>query len=188
LSTGEISVSEKGRSLGLRTAGFIALIAVAGSGPALAQAGPKSCADLSGVEEVECLRKALTQTQEALDRAERALQAPPPAPASAPVASLPPRDTTLGSEQAARRAGTRPTPEEETRVSALIVRSERVFPNQLQVHLENGQIWRQIQGDTQRVELRSDDKLAAEIWQSGFGGYRMRLPTVGRVLRVERIR
>lgn len=151
----------------------------------MAQNGPVDCSRYSGAEQVDCLRRALVQTQEALTRAERALQTPLPEESAQAVPRQP---ATLGEEQAARRAGTLPSAEQVSRVSALIVKSERVFPNQLQVHLENGQIWRQIQGDTQRVELSENGQVSAEIWRSGFGGYRMRLPRIGRVLKVERIR
>lgn len=170
----------------LRSAALTALLAATTGGPAIAQTGTTDCSSYSGAEEVDCLRRALAQTQEALTRAERALQTPQPAEAAT---EDPPRQpVTLGEEQAARRAGTLHSAEQAARVSALIVKSERVFPDQLQVHLENGQTWRQIQGDTQRVELSARTPVSAEIWRSGFGGYRMRLREVGRVLKVERIR
>ena len=164
----------------------MAALAAGASAPVLAQGAAIDCSQLSGAEEVECLRQALSQTQEALNRAERALQAnepPRPSPAEAAGAAL-------GAEQAARRAGTSSASAraEEQRVSTWIVASERVHPNQLQVHLENGQTWRQIQGDTQLVELIGRSPVSAEIWRSGFGGYRMRLPEIRRVLKVERIR
>lgn len=151
-----------------------------------AQDATAGCSQLSGAEEVECLRQALARTQDALTRAERALQTAEtaPRPTSEPSAAA-----SLGAEQAARRAGvSAPAQERAQRIQAVIVSSERVYPNQLQVHLENGQTWRQIQGDTQLVELASNERVLAEIWRSGFGGYRMRLPEVGRQLKVERIR
>ena len=165
---------------------FVSLLAATGVGaPALAQGLAGECASLSGAEEVECLRQTLVRTQEALTRAEQALQAadaPHEAAADAQAAAA------LGAEQAARRAGVPTAKAEAQRFSTLIVASERVYPNRLQVSLENGQTWRQIQGDTQLVELSGETPVSAEIWRSGFGGYRMRLPTIRRVLKVERIR
>lgn len=173
-----------GCSLSTRAVGFAAFAAVASTTPGFAQGTSSDCSQFSGTEEVECLRQALQQTQDALTRAERALQstetttpAPPP---EAPA-------TGLGAEQAARRSGTLPAVDAQ-RISAMIVASERVHPNHLQVHLENGQTWRQIQGDTQIVQLSVTQPVPAEIWRSGFGGYRMRLPEERRVLKMERIR
>lgn len=159
----------------------LAVILGSGFGPALAQDRPGDCARLNGTAEVECLRQVLSQTQDALNRAEQALEH---TESRAPAASPP----TLGAEQAARRTGIRPAPVEEERMITAIVAAERVHPNHLQVRLENGQIWRQIQGDTQFVDLSAATPTPAEIWRSGFGGYRMRLPQMRRVLKVERIR
>lgn len=144
------------------------------------------CAHLDGAEEVACLKEALAWAQEALARAESALQDDePPLEAQAAASGR----AELGAEQAARRTSA-PAPQaaEEQRIIATVALAVRVHPNRLQVHLDNGQIWRQIQGDVQRVDLSSREAVSAEIWRSGFGGYRMRLPEVRRVLKVERIR
>ena len=144
------------------------------------------CARLDGAEEVACLEEALARAQEALARAKSALQSGEP---SLEVQAAASGMAELGVEQAARRTGA-PAPQsaEEQRIVATVALAERVHPNRLQVHLDNGQIWRQIQGDVQRVDLASREAVSAEIWRSGFGGYRMRLPEVRRVLKVERIR
>lgn len=160
-----------------------ALMAVWSFAPASAQGEVNDCSGLTGAEEIACLRQALSQTQEALLRAERALEAAETVQAVSPPAPA----ETLGEEQAARRAGVAPPAREEQRFTALIVASERTHPNRLQVHLENGQIWRQIQGDTQIVELPRDARMQAEISRSRFGGYRMRLRGIGRILKVERL-
>ena len=152
--------------------------------PAAAQ--ESQCAHLDGAEEVACLREALARTQEALTRAVSSLQEDEPPQEALTVV---PTEPELGAEQAARRMGTpAPRAAEEERIVATVALAERVHPNRLQVHLDNGQIWRQIQGDVQRVDLSSRGAVSAEIWRSGFGGYRMRLPEVRRVLKVERIR
>ena len=159
--------------------------------PAQAQSSTSGCDKLTGSERVTCLRQVLAEAQQELDRAERALgmpvqvqsdptlsQHPEPARAS----DLP----QLGQEQVARRAGIASA--EEERFAARIVSSAQSRPNRLTVTLDNGQIWRQLQSDTQIVELADSKPISAEIWRSGFGGYRMRLSSMRRVLKVERMR
>lgn len=172
--------------------GAIAIALFAAAGAATAQS-TEQCAALAGADKVACLRKALAETEAALDRAERELgraekpRAASPAKPAIPAAVRASADT-IGAEQAARRAGIAPTSEDADRVSATIVAAQRVHPNRLRLELENGQVWRQVQADTQIVELPANDRVAAEIWQSGFGGYRMHLPAFDRVLKVERLR
>lgn len=191
-------------------AALAALTAIAAGGaPALAQTAPDDCAALALEDQVACLQRVLAETQEALARTQRALDEASEAadadaqddsggwrllprglfsggdqleenPQATPVAA-----DGLGAEQLAVRAGVdRDTPN----VEAMIVSSERVHPNRLQVVLDNGQIWRQIEGDTQIVTLRNGDPVAVEMWSSGFGGFRMRMPGIGRTLKVERLR
>lgn len=162
----------------------LGLMVGVGATPLAAQTADSDCSRRSGAERVECLRRALAEAERELERAEREVAA---TGGEARIAT-PAAPATLGSEQVARRAGVRPTSAEAERLLAMIVASERTHPNRLQVYLEDGQVWRQIQGDTQVVELRRDARLSAEIWPSGLGGYRMRLPSIGRVLKVERIR
>ena len=58
----------------------------------------------------------------------------------------------------------------------------------LLVRLENGQVWRQIRGDTQefRVDMRRNQTV--DISESTLGGYRMRLNEMRRTIRVERVK
>ena len=172
-------------------ASFAFTLAV-GAMPAAAQQGTGACANLAGAERVACLRQLLTEAQAELDRAEQALGTPvvsPAAPGPAPRAQAMPATTAqhLGKEQVDRRAGIASTPEEQ-RFTALIISSEQARPRRLQVTLENGQVWRQVESDTQIVDLADDKRIPAEIWRSGFGGYRMRMASIGRVLKVERMR
>ena len=142
------------------------------------------CSSLSATEEIKCLRRSLAEAQEALSRAERMLQSP-----VIPLSIISPTPgAILGAEQVEQRSRTASANSGNTKVSTVIVASERVHPNRLEVQLDNGQTWRQIQGDTQQVQLPAGAPIAAEIWRSGFGGYRMRLLDMRRVLKVERIR
>jgi hypothetical protein len=157
--------------------------------PAPAQSGTSACDAQAGSERVACLRQVLADAQRELDRAEKALGIPAQAQ-SVPTLPHPAqraRDAQqLGHEQVARRAGV--TSAEEERFAARIISAVQGRPNRLTVSLDNGQVWRQLQSDTQVVELSDKQQISAEIWRSGFGGYRMRLLDMGRVLRVERLR
>jgi len=165
--------------------------------PLSAQGAASDCEALTGTEQVACLRGVIAAAQEALERAEQEMTATPGAkselgaeagegfPNSATSRTTP---SSLGTEQVARRTNAPRAEEQRERLLAMIVSSQRVYPNRLQVHLEDGQIWQQIQGDTQIVELDRNASVPAEIWPSGLGGYRMRLPSIGRVLKVERLR
>lgn len=158
------------RPLRVGSVTLAAALAIAG-GALTAQDTDSDCAQFEGAQEIACLREALARTQQALVEAEKALEA---------------SEVALGAEQAARRAGL-PAPKEDQRFTSVIVASERAHPNRLLVRLENGQVWRQIQGDTQIVLLPSNGRVNAEFSRSGFGGYRMRLPDMGRVVKVERL-
>ncbi len=107
-------------------------------------------------------------------------------PATAPEGAT--RSIDLGAEQvSARESRGRPS-EPLPRMNAA-VRSVEVIPfRRLQVTLDNDQVWRQIRGDTQRINERRAREQTVEIWESNLGGYRMRLNEMERTIRVERIR
>lgn len=96
----------------------------------------------------------------------------------------------LGAEQVAAR-----TPARKDRAAAEVERSifeisshKVIYPNRLQITLNNGQVWQQIRGDDQRIRLRSDRDTTAEIWKSRLGGYKLRFPESRRTVRVRRLR
>lgn len=64
----------------------------------------------------------------------------------------------------------------------------RVPYRRLQVTLANGQVWRQIEGDTQRFRVDLRRNRTVDINESRLGGYQLRLNEMGRTIRVERIR
>lgn len=101
------------------------------------------------------------------------------------VPSSDPEAERFGSEQvSARDAAKRDA--ESLRMSGRVVSSREVPYRRLEVELDNGQVWRQIQGDNQRIRI-PDAELSVEIWESRLGGYQMRLHELGRTLRVERL-
>lgn len=59
--------------------------------------------------------------------------------------------------------------------------------DRLVVRLENGQVWRQIKGDTQKVRVDLERNQTVDIEESSLGGYKLRLNEIRRTIRVERI-
>ena len=70
----------------------------------------------------------------------------------------------------------------------VIAKYEWVPYERLVVTFENGQVWRQIKGDTRRIRTSLERNQTANITESGFGGYMLRLNEIRRTIRVERIR
>lgn len=94
----------------------------------------------------------------------------------------------LGSEQVARRSEARP--DVEGGVSATVVAFNVVGYRKLLLELDNGQIWRQTNGDRADVawDLRDERTFDVELRRSGLGGYRMYLAPIDRTIRVERVK
>lgn len=93
----------------------------------------------------------------------------------------------LGAEQVTGRSDSRET-DEDVRVQASIVNITEWVPGVNQFELDNGQVWRQLGGDTQQVRLGRSDSHAVELFGSWAGGYRMRIPSQRQTVMVERIR
>ncbi len=95
----------------------------------------------------------------------------------------------IGAEQVVARNMTR---EEqlaslESATGLKVARYGEVPYQRLVVHLENGQVWRQIVGDDQyfRVDLRRNQTV--DINETSMGGYKLRLNEMRRTIRVERV-
>jgi len=180
--------------------GALALLALppAGAGAQDGIASEEECARASSPEEeLACLRAALAASREALRRAE---PPPPPAPPAQPqrreVATAPAaaptaadRPPELGQEQVARAE---PTGDgDENRAGTLKARVTDVREDQrglLVMQLDNGQIWRQDDIVGGPIPLGESRQASVEITRSGFGGYRMRFPELGRRIAVSRLR
>lgn len=65
---------------------------------------------------------------------------------------------------------------------------ETVGYRQLQVHLDNGQVWRQIRGDVQNIRVSVERNPTVDITESPIGGYRLHLTGIRRIIRVRRVR
>lgn len=99
-------------------------------------------------------------------------------------------ETDIGAEQVIARQQT-----QEERVAALeqaaglkVTKYESLAHDRLQVTLEDGQVWRQIRGDTQKVPATLKKNQTVDISESSLGGYRLRLNEMRRTIRVQRIR
>ena len=96
----------------------------------------------------------------------------------------------IGAEQViARTQTTEERREELDSERGLAIASYSYVPyRRLVVTFENGQVWRQIKGDSQyfRIDLRRNQ--TADITESSLGGYKLRLNEMRRTIRVERVR
>lgn len=94
--------------------------------------------------------------------------------------------TGLGAEQVAvREQRDREAP---TVMTAAVVGHQVVGYMQLQVELDNGQIWRQAQSEDPWDDILDDLPEQVEISASRFGGYRMKLVGQNRTMQVDRVR
>ena len=168
------------------------------------------CARLASTgDRILCLENALRELSPGADRgapAPGAQSTPPvvvPAAAATPVAierstaspgagvgtDQDQLDDEIGEEQVRARTQTHEEQLADLRSETnLRVASYRTVPfERLVIELENGQIWRQIQGDVQRVRVSLDRNQTVDIAESRYGGYQLRLNEMKRTIRVERI-
>ncbi len=148
--------------------------------PALAQQSIiEHCREAATAEKrIACLESALTDEESPVSQVAEIAE-PPPA-----------RQDTIGAEQV--RARNETSAEIAARlasVTGLKVAAYAEVPYQrLQVELENGQIWRQISGDTQHVRVDLQRNQTVDIEETRISGYRLRLNEMRRTIRVERIK
>ena len=127
-----------------------------------------------------------TAAPEPSPASDRTQENPDPLPQSG---SGEPETAEIGSEQVARRRGRGDETGRLASASDLAVASFDYVPyNRLQVTLENGQVWLQITGDTQRIRASLRKNRTVDIEESSLGGYKLRLNEMGRTIRVERVR
>jgi len=113
-----------------------------------------------------------------------------PAPSAASPTGAAPAASGLGAEQVARRerrgAGAdAPAPES---LSARIVDADIHGYASLVFALDNGQVWRQLSADTERID--ADDVVGARVIvsEASISGYQAEITDIGRTIRVERLR
>jgi hypothetical protein len=96
----------------------------------------------------------------------------------------------IGAEQVVARAQSdEERIENLEKAEGLAVASYATVPyEKLQVTLQNGQVWRQIIGDTQKIRVSLTRNQTVDIEESSLSGYKLRLNEMRRTVRVERIR
>ena len=96
----------------------------------------------------------------------------------------------IGAEQVILQNQTREDRDEhlESALGEAVAGYQHVPYERLVVTLENGQVWRQIKGDTARIRVSLDRNQTVDISESGLGGYKLRLNEMRRTIRVERIK
>lgn len=113
-----------------------------------------------------------------------------PAPADTSAASPGPAVVGIGADQVIARNQT-----QQERLDSLeqargmsVASYDTVPVGRLLVRLENGQVWRQIKGDTQQVRVDLKRNQTVDIEESSLGGYKLRLNEMRRTIRVERVK
>ena len=153
----------------------------------------------SDADRIACLEAALLGREAAKAPAAPAPAAAAPAPPqAAPAAPVPddavveaePEPTGIGAGQVIARSqsAAERRSELESATDLRISAYDYVPYRRLVVTLENGQVWRQIEGDTRYVRVDLDRNQTADISESALGGYRLRLNEIRRTIRVERVR
>ena len=102
-------------------------------------------------------------------------------------------ETDIGAEQLEARERRNMSREEALATlesaSNLKVADYRTIPyERLVVELENGQVWRQINGDVKKIRVNLSKNQTVDISESSLGGYQLRLNEMRRIIRVERIK
>ena len=120
---------------------------------------------------------------------------PKPAATAAPAATQPlakpaAEPQGIGAEQVIARDQTRDERDEagQAERGLVVAKYEWVPYERLVVTFENGQVWRQIKGDVNRIRTSLKRNQTADISESALGGYQLHLNEIRRTIRVERIR
>lgn len=180
---------------------LVLLLLLGAAPPASAQAPAVRCEGLPSLaEEVACLRKALKTSEAALSQARGrpgaegarvdAIQprAPAVATSSLPAATREALPSRLGQEQVAAARPTTQSRDQGERVSTTVTPVAVDHLGLFTVQLENGDVWRQVESPGTPLRLIEGRRYPVEIAASGFGGYRMRFPQIGRQIIVKRLR
>ena len=147
----------------------------------MAQSALDECAGMaSAAEEIACLREALERSRRAVGEttsggesaadtpAEPEAPLPQARPSTAAVA--PPPQPELGAEQTAARDADRPNPRREAESIRARIASASAGPRgMLTFHLDNGQLWQQVDRTGVPVRIEEDKEYAVEITRSRFG-------------------
>ncbi|MHA7899442.1 MAG: hypothetical protein ACX94B_06215 [Henriciella sp.] len=158
------------------------------------------CAELEdGSARIACLEAALrgdtapaepskTPAAPVISQAIEEVQKPLPEPVESASIAQP---VELGAEQVEARTAVRATTPADNPRQVFAVSKTRTVPyEKLEITLANGQVWRQIKGDSQKIRVprKYQNALTAEVWRGPVSGYKMRLSELKRTIRVERLK
>lgn len=151
----------------------------------------------SDADRITCLEAALIgkelptapESQSQIDPPSMDVEAGPADTAAEPAVATEAGVVGIGADQVIARNQTREEQLESLeKASGLPVAKYEVVPyEKLLVTLENGQVWRQIKGDTQKIRVDLKRNQTVDIEESSFSGYKMHLNEMRRSIRVERV-
>jgi hypothetical protein len=168
----------------------LAILSVAGTSMAQ-QSVVDHCRNTSSdADRIACLEAAL------LGKGTASTVIAEPEPAPEPVHEPDPVPVTknvpegIGADQVIARTQTKEEmlQQLEKATGLVVTRYDTVPYEKLQVTLENGQVWRQISGDTQKIRVDLRRNQTVDITESSMSGYKMQLNEMRRSVRVERVR
>ena len=182
---------------GPRTAPTVILVVLCTSTVFAQQSIVDDCRETSSdADRITCLEAALLGREKLIDTSTRTQVDPPSLEADAGLAAdaVEPVPNTapvgIGAEQVIARDQTREDMIEQLEEARglLVASYDQVPYERLVVTLENGQVWRQIKGDTQRIRVDLQRNQTVDITESSISGYKLRLNEMRRTVRVERVR
>lgn len=182
--------------------GFIAAAAagsLAASGAAFAQSGQNaaadaaiSCLDIESAEErLACLESAAKELKATRVRRETAEESAAAEAAVAPViaADGASEEDLFGAEALASTKQAIREKDRTARLNSNVVEFRVNQIGDLTAVLENGQVWRQLSGDSTTIRLPSKDKVyTVTIKRGPLGNYMMKINEMNRSIRVRRIK
>ena len=182
---------------GPRTAPTIMLVVLCTGTVFAQQSIVDDCRETSSdADRITCLEAALlgretlidTSTRTQVDPPSLEVDAGPAADAVEPVPNAAP--VGIGADQVIANTQTREVALEnlEEARDLRVASYDQVPYERLVVTLENGQVWRQIKGDTQRIRVDLKRNQTVDITESSLGGYKLRLNEMRRTVRVERVK
>lgn len=154
-------------------------------------------ASASDADRIACLEAALfslggKKSPKKQQEAKSAAREVQPAAEASPSIADDAAPTGLGAEQVKARLrskGEAPKEDKPPKEKVIVEISEIVYPRSGRTlfFTEDGQIWRETDSYSQGRRLSTNKKYTAEITQSMFGGYRMNIDGVRRIIKVERL-
>lgn len=171
---------------------FIAGAALAQSAADKATDAAIACLDIADpTERLSCLESATREIAATRVRPETAEESAAAEASGAPIIASEnaTEEELFGAEALSATKHAKREKDKKQRLEAKVVEF-RVDPfRNVTAVLDNGQVWRQLSGDSEVVHLPKSDKVfSVTIKKGGLGNYRMKINELGRWIRVRRIK